>query len=93
MALHSDPASQHRSTEVTGGGGRLLEPSHASLAQAICLQTGRHLTTKFVQQVFFQARGRLGAGGAVLATYVASTLLHGLSGEFLAKFALPLYST
>merc|ERR1712203_52849 len=30
------------------------------------------------------ARGRLGAGGAVLATYVASTLLHGLSGQLAA---------
>ena len=41
----------------------------------------------------FQARGRLGAGGAVLATYVASTLLHGLSGEFLAKCAFPFHHT
>jgi len=36
------------------------------------------------QYVFKQARGRLGAGGAVLATYVASTLLHGLSGQLAA---------
>jgi len=36
------------------------------------------------QYVFKQARGRLGAGGAVLATYVTSTLLHGLSGQLAA---------
>ena len=46
----------------------------------------QYIATHFAQQVLFQARGRLGAGGAVLATYVASTLLHGLSGEFLATF-------
>ena len=48
VALHSDPTSQHRGAEVTRGGGRLLEPPHAPLAQAICLQTGCHqLTSAF----------------------------------------------
>ena len=48
VALHSDPTSQHRGAEVTRGGGCLLEPSHAPVAQAICLQTGCHqLTSAF----------------------------------------------
>ena len=36
------------------------------------------------QYVFKQTRSRLGPGPAVLMTYLASTLLHGLSGQLAA---------
>jgi len=45
------------------------------------------------QYVFKQTKGRLGAGAAVLMTYLASTVLHGLTGQIAAVlFSLGAYT-
>ena len=45
--------------KVVGGGGHLLEPSHAPLAEAICLQTGCYLTNVWMPALELERRWRI----------------------------------
>ena len=64
-----DPAAQYRGAKITGGGGCLLEPSHAPLAQAIRLQTGCHLTNILPQTLLNKFFSRLGGGWVLVVPF------------------------